>query len=216
MQKNSLLSVAAFAACAAVALSAAAAQEDPAEVVAQQRTLAVWSSISQQAQLVDAQLGLEKKKQELDILRGSAMRAKSLATADTGRRDAGMPVVARISGDSGQLFALVKYPDGQEEERGVGDRLRGTACRVESVSIQPEIGVAARCGKTKMRLQIAYAVTASAAVPGAGPAAGSAPQMNVPHAQLSPPAMIPATASQPPLYGNPTQSMAQGAQMKAQ
>lgn len=216
MQKNSVLCVVAFAVGVAAALPVAAAQEDPADVVAQQRTLAVWSSITQQTQLVDAQLALAKKKQELEALQGTALRAKMLATAETPRRDTGLPVVARITGDSGKLFALVKYQDGQEEERGVGDRLRGSACRVESVSEQPEISVNARCGKTKTRLQLATGGYVGASGPALPSAPAAVPQLNVANAQMPPPGMIPVTASQPPLYGNGMSPMAPGAQLKAQ
>ncbi|TXI79815.1 MAG: type IV pilus biogenesis protein PilP [Cupriavidus sp.] len=216
MQKNSLLSVIAFAVAVALGQSAGAAQEDPAEVVAQQRTLAVWSSISQQTQLIDAQLTLAKKKQELEALQSTAQRAKLLATAPTVRRDSSMPVVTRITGDSGKLFAIVKYPDGQEEERGVGDRLRGSSCHVESVVDQPEISVGARCGKTKTRLQLSAGGSVGAAAPVASSAPITVPQMNVANAQMAPPTMIPVTASQPPLYGSGMSSMAPGAQMKAQ
>jgi len=138
------------------------------------------------------------------------MRAKSLATAEAVRRESGMPVVARVSGESGKLFAVVRYPDGLEEERGVGDRLRGTSCKIESVSDLPEAGVPVRCGKTKTKLQIATGQSSLSA-----PAAVAAPQAGVANAQLSPPAMVPVSAGQPPLYGS-AMPLGSGPQMKAQ
>ncbi|WP_245001979.1 type IV pilus biogenesis protein PilP [Cupriavidus pinatubonensis] len=210
MQRSNLLSAVALIAGATFALPSTAAQEDPAEVVAQQRTLAVWSSITQQDQLVDAQLKLAKKQQELEALQGASVRAKMLATAETARRDT-LPVVARISaGDTGKLYAVLTYTDGQEGEVSSGDRLRGSSCRVESVSDVPEIGVSVRCGKKQTRLQYASMHTGSPAAPSTQPPAltvpagvpAGAPRIGLPSAPLTQPVMVPATIGQGPLYGN--------------
>ncbi|MGY2488300.1 type IV pilus biogenesis protein PilP [Cupriavidus sp. CP313] len=199
MQKSSLRSAIALVVGAVLALPAAAAQDDPADVVAQKRSLAVWSSLHQQAMVVEAQLTLAKKQQELEALQGSSARAKAAAAAaEATRKDTGMPVVARISGESGKLFAVVTYPDGQEAELGAGERLRGSGCRVESVSDSAERGVPVRCGKKTVRLK--YASERSASQAGAAaPQTQAVTQPGFQNAQLSPPAMIPVTVGQPPI-----------------
>lgn len=213
MQRNSLPSALALAVGVLLAIPALAAQEDPAEVVAQQRTLEVVSNIDQQLRVVDAQLNLAKKKQELEALQSSSTRLKAAqAAVDTARRETGMPVVARITGGSGLLFAVVTYPDGREDEVGVGAKLRGSGCRVEAVSDSPDGGVPVRCGKKIVRLQPASGhAMASAAVP-----QSASVQPAVSSAQLSPPAAVPVTAGQP-LFASPmSQPGATNMQVKAQ